>query len=416
MDKRRIKRKSRILAAALVAALGFGCVPTAYAASISDAQNKKNEAQSELDAQNNKINEIETQKDSLQSEIDKLDADLVNIITTIDILEGELATKEQQLEELGVQLADAEEAERTQYDNMKKRIRYMYENGNSSLFEIVLGAEDFADFLNRVEYAGEVYGHDREMLTTYQETVQQVADLKQQVEGEKAELEEMHLVYDQQRSEYEAMLTEKKQSMSDFDTQLANAKQLAAEYQSVIAEQNRLIRQEEQRRKEEEQRRKEEEQKQNQNQNNNGNNDNKDNKGDSKDDSGKTDGGKNPPHTTNVSGSELANYACQFVGNPYVFGGTSLTNGADCSGFVMSVYANYGISLPHSSIELQSVGSEVSYSNAQPGDIICYAGHVASYIGGGQIENASSPAPYPIGGIKTKSATYRQILCVRRVL
>lgn len=111
------------------------------------------------------------------------------------------------------------------------------------------------------------------------------------------------------------------------------------------------------------------------------------------------------------SGS-VASYALQFVGNPYVWGGTSLTNGADCSGFVMSVYAHYGVSLPHSSSALRGVGRGVSYSEAQPGDIICYSGHVAIYIGGGQIVHASNPSD----GIKVSPATYKSILAVRRVL
>ncbi len=110
--------------------------------------------------------------------------------------------------------------------------------------------------------------------------------------------------------------------------------------------------------------------------------------------------------------SSVASYALQFVGNPYVWGGTSLTNGADCSGFVMSVYAHYGVSLPHSSSALRGVGRGVSYSEAQPGDIICYSGHVAIYIGGGQIVHASNPSD----GIKVSSATYKNILAVRRVL
>ena len=113
-----------------------------------------------------------------------------------------------------------------------------------------------------------------------------------------------------------------------------------------------------------------------------------------------------------ASGQEVIDYACQFIGNPYVWGGESLTNGADCSGFIKSVYANFGISLPHSSVALQRAGSEVSYENAQPGDIVCYAGHVAIYMGGGQIVHASSPST----GIKTGSATYRSIISVRRVL
>ena len=112
------------------------------------------------------------------------------------------------------------------------------------------------------------------------------------------------------------------------------------------------------------------------------------------------------------SGSSVISYASQFLGNPYVWGGTSLTNGVDCSGFVMQVYAHYGISLPHSSSALRSVGRGVSYSEAQPGDIICYSGHVALYIGGGQIIHASNPSD----GIKISPATYTNILAVRRVL
>lgn len=108
----------------------------------------------------------------------------------------------------------------------------------------------------------------------------------------------------------------------------------------------------------------------------------------------------------------MADYALQFVGNPYVYGGTSLTNGADCSGFVQSVYKHFGISVPRTSSEQRSFGVGVSYSEAQPGDIICYPGHVGIYIGNGQIVHASSART----GIKVSSATYRSILAVRRVL
>lgn len=125
--------------------------------------------------------------------------------------------------------------------------------------------------------------------------------------------------------------------------------------------------------------------------------------------------GSNTTYTVG-SGSELgvavAEYALQFVGNPYVWGGTSLTKGADCSGFVMSVYANFGVSLPHSSKADRSQGYAVaSLDEAQPGDLICYSGHVALYIGNGQIVHASNKKD----GIKVSSASYRKILAIRRI-
>lgn len=124
-------------------------------------------------------------------------------------------------------------------------------------------------------------------------------------------------------------------------------------------------------------------------------------------------GGQDPGYSTGVSGSELVQYALSFVGNPYVWGGKDPNTGADCSGFTSYVYAHFGISIPSYSYAQRSVGQEVSYANAQPGDLICYAGHVAIYMGNGQIVHAKGTA---YGIVAYDNATYREIITVRRLL
>ena len=377
MHRKKHMWKMRLVAAGLVAILGISCFQSASASALSKAKNKKSEAQTALDNANADIENIQSQQQELQSQIDALDADLVNIIMNLDILEGELSDKQTELDNVTAQLAQAQEDEQNQYDAMKKRIVYMYENGDDSYIEALVGATDFSDLLNRLEYAQQIYDYDRNLLTQYQETVQQVADLKSQVETEKAELEEVQQSYQEQQASYESMIAEKQSQMSDFDTQLASAQSLAAQYKATVDEQNEIIRQE--------QAAAAAAAAQNNNKGNNtttannnngnttGNNNGSNTGGDSTTGGSTGGGGLNPPFSTSVSGNDVVSYACQFIGNPYVWGGESLTDGADCSGFIKSVYANFGISLPHSSVALQRAGSEVSYENAQPGDIVCYA-------------------------------------------
>ena len=112
------------------------------------------------------------------------------------------------------------------------------------------------------------------------------------------------------------------------------------------------------------------------------------------------------------TGQAIVDFACQFIGNPYVWGGTSLTNGADCSGFVQSVFAHFGVSLPRTTWDMEHVGTPVSYDQAIPGDIILYSGHVGIYMGNGQIVNAINSAK----GIGILPATYSSIITVRRLI
>lgn len=419
------RRKIRWMAVILVSALTVAHFQAVGASTMNKAKNEKKKAEEELNQANQKIEDIERQQSALQSEIDQKDAELVNLLVNIGILEDELTNKNTQLEQVTAELSEAEETEKEQYASMKKRIQFMYERGDTAMIDALLGSADMSDFLNRVEYVSDIYEYDRNLLTQYQITVQQVADLKTTVETEKAELEDMQEEYALQQSSLESVLAQKRSQMGNYDNQLASAQAAADKYKSTIDAQNRIIKEEERRQREAEEaaraaeaRAREEanQKKANSNSQSNSGTDSSENSsgggsGSSGND-GNSGGGANPGYSTGVSGSDVVNYACQFVGNPYVWGGTSLTNGADCSGFVMSVFANFGISLPHSSAALQGCGKAVSYANAQPGDLICYSGHVGIYMGGGQIVHAQSTAV----GITKSSATYRTIVAVRRVL
>ena len=423
---KKIVLKKRFLAAALIGMVAFSGTFQVSASTLNDAKNKKNEAQSGLDSVNNQINSIKNQQQSLQTEMNSLDAELSDLLVNIAILEDELTAKKDELEQVNADLVVAQDNEAKEYADMKLRIQYMYENSDDSLTNAMLQSDGIADFLNRVDYIESVYSYDRDLLTQYQNTVQEVTDLQLQVQSEEAELEEIQTEYAAQQDTLEATIATKQSQMSDFGSKLASAQTLAKQYADTISQQNAII--------------KSEQAKQAaaaaaaaataKTQNGTGTAAGTGTTaagatGGTTADTGSSSagtaaggstGGQNPSYSSGVSGGSVVSFALQFVGNPYVSGGTSLTNGCDCSGFTQSVYANFGISIPRSSSAQASCGSEVSYDNIQPGDLIYYTGHVAIYIGGGQIVNASSSAPYPIGGIKTNSATYRSIITIRRVL
>ena len=392
------RRQLGKLAFGLALIMGMTHFQPVLASKVDQANDKKNEAQQGLNSANSEIEKIEKQQQELQAEINALDQDLGDVIVSLGILENDLATAQERLVQVQEDLEQAKEDEAAQYEAMKKRIRFMYERGDTAYLTSILESKSMADLLNRVEYVNEVYDYDRQLLVEYQTTKLQVAELEVEVESEIAEMEELQASYRDKQQQYETLIAQKQEQMGDFDSKLADVKALAAQMQATIEKQNEIIRQEEERqRREEEERRRQE-----------ANNSSNQNSGSS--------GGSNPAYKTDIDPQKVVDFACQFVGNPYVYGGNDINNGIDCSGFTKYVFAHFGITLPRYSGDQRKCGQAVSYNNAKPGDLIFYEGHVAIYIGNGQIVHASNSKPYPVGGIKISTATYREILAVRRML
>ena len=402
----------------LIFILAISMTQTAYATSISDLQkqrqekeNQKKGTQNQLESVNDQINDLSGEKDDVDAQISELTGQIAEIMASVSLLEDEIADTQVQIEQAQKDYDEAKAKEEAQYHAMKKRIQYLYEKGETSYLELLMEAKSWADMLNKAEYVQEIYTYDRKMLDNYAATVQEVAQLKESLEEQKSELEASEYELEQEKDSLQVSLDEQKELAADYEVQLAKAKQEAAAYKAKIKQQNaeiqKLASQEAARKAEEEARKREEEaQKKKQNSQSAQNSSN----GTATASSG---GAKTvPPKIGGGSGSDIAQYACQFVGNPYVPGGTSLTNGADCSGFTQSVYRVYGYSIPRNSSSQRSAGREVSYEEAQPGDLICYAGHVAIYLGNGRIVHASSVKT----GIKYGNATYKPILSVRRIV
>lgn len=395
---RKLQRRAKaVLALVLVVSLTIGSSQVVYATS---AQNKKSEAEKNLNDVNKKIDNFENKKEEIEGELDTKNEELVNLMVDVGILEKEIDQNEKQLKQVKKDLKTAQKNEKKQYQAMKKRIKFMYERGDSAVISSLLESKSMADMLNRVEYFNEVYDYDRNLLDNYEKTRKQVEDLKAQVEDEKKELETAKDDLKQQQKQLETAMANLRSQQANADTQIANAKSLASEYQKTITEQNKIIQQQQAAAAASGR-----------------------SSGGSSGGSGGTSkpnsnasvpgGNLNPPKTTNVSGSDVVNYAMQFVGKPYVWGGKDPNTGADCSGFTSYVYAHFGISIPSFSGAQRSCGQEVSYANAQAGDLICYAGHVAIYMGGGKIVHAKGTA---YGIVGNDNATYKTIITVRRLL
>ena len=377
----------------------------AYADQISDLKKKNQQDQDKLDELGDQIDELAGEQQGIKGEMDSLQAEIADIMASISLIEEDIQKKKEQIAQSEKDLEAAREDEQNQYNAMIVRIRFMYEKGDMNYINLLMEGGSMEDLVNKADYIEKIYDYDRQLLIRYQETRQKIEDLKAQLEDEESELEMTQDEYKEEQEGMEAAMAELKAVSDDYALQISKAKQQAEVYKTQIKQQNAQIAklEEEARKKAEEEARR----KAAQNKNNTS-----------------TTTTSKPKGTATVNsaeilaangsdiGKQIAIYACGFVGNPYVPGGTSLTNGADCSGFTQSVFKAYGYSIPRSSYSQRTAGKEVSFAEAQPGDIICYAGHVALYIGNGKIVHASGVKT----GIKKGYATYREILSVRRIV
>ncbi len=415
---------------------------------IDELKQQNEQDQEQLDDIGDKLDELTEEQSGVDKEITALSDQIAEIMASISILEDEIEQKKADIVQAQQDLENAKKEEATQYDTMKARIKVMYESGDSTYLDILFSSNSMEDLLNKADYVEKMHQYDRKVYEDYQAARHMVEDLKEALEQEESELEAAQGELQEEMNGMEEARAELEAISADYAVQISRAKNQAEVYKARIKQQNAQIKkleeeerkrreEEERKRREEEERKKREEEERKRREeeerkkreeeakknaggdaaaDNNTQNDNEPEE--SKTEESKT-ASKNQASTDAIAtasgsakGKEIANYACQFIGNPYVSGGTSLTKGTDCSGFTQSVYKQFGYSLPRNSYSQRSAGKQVSYAEAQPGDIICYAGHVAIYIGNGKIVHASTPK----SGIKISNALYRDIISVRRII
>lgn len=393
-------------------------------------------------APQDEVQMLEQQKDQMESQAESVNTELVGLLVEYNALKKDMDTQEKRIDQASDDLTEAEKKEKKQYEDMKLRIKYMYEEGDTSFLEMLATSKTFADLVNKSTYVQTVHSYDRKMLKEYVKTKEEVKELKVNLEAGQAEMQAMAQDMEVQKQTMETTLQTMRAQIENFDVQLAQARIEAEEELKRLEEATQVDISNDAPQTSNPQNNPDQTSKPqakpdkpsggnanvgnnntggNQNNNNSSNNNNNNNNNNSNNNSGNSGGqaqeeekpAANPGNA--ALGQKIANKACQYIGNKYVYGGNSLTNGIDCSGFVQQIHKLFGISTPRSSSALRTGGKAVRYADMLPGDVICYSGHVAIYIGNNTIVHASNSAPYPKGGIKTTTpANYRTVLAVRR--
>ena len=326
------------------------------------------------------VSDLKKQKKDTEEQVNSLQTQLNSLMTKISELENDLITTGEEISQTEEDLKAAQEEQEQQYQAMKRRIKYMYEAGTgSATVEKVLSSGNTTSALKQAEYSQDLHSYDRKKLNEYVATVEKVAELKDTLETKMDDLEKTQTEYEEQKTELNTTITEKSSEIKDLDVQIDEAVKKAAEEEAK--------RQEEARKAAEAAAAAEAAKKNNNNRNTGGTTNN---------------GGTTYNPST---GNAIVDAAYSQIGVPYVWGGTTPYVGLDCSGLVQYCYRQAGKSIPRTSGSILAGGTIVS--DPQPGDICWTPGHVAIYIGNGQMIAAQQT------GVPVKVSKVRVVYYVR---
>ena len=341
------------------------------------------------------VSNLQNSKNAAQSEVNSLQSELQTLIEKMSKLEDDLVSTGQQITQAQDDLTVAKEKEHQQYEDMKKRIKYMYEEGNSTAIETLISAENFSDLLNKAEYVQNVHSYDRKQLQEYVETKQQISDLKDSLEKDQKELESKQVEYEKQGDNLNNLITSKSSEVANLDSEIQAAAEAAAREAAERAAREAAA--------------KEAERQQaaasnhnaasTSNRNNTTSNRNNttssstatSNRNNTTSSSSSASVATKPSNSssstitsgTNANGGSIVSRAYSQLGKPYVWGACG-PNSFDCSGFVSycltGSYTRLGTTL--------TFMGWTRVSNPQPGDVVTTATHCGIYIGNGQMIHA----------------------------
>lgn len=326
---------------------------------------------------------LEEQKKAAQNEVSGLQSQLSTLMSKMTSLQSQLISKGEEINKAGKQLEEAQTKEKQQYDDMKLRIKYMYEEGDGTAVERILSSGSISEMLSQAEYVQKIHSYDRNMMNKYVDTVNQVKDLKAGLEADQSKLEDMQTQYQTQQTQFNQAIESKSAEVTNLDAQIQEAAKKAAEEE---AERQRVAAEEAKK-------------KSNITSNNVINNNTNSNT------NSNTNGPTTPPDNTgspapgvpggggsadNLSAAQtIVNAAWTQIGVPYEWGGTTPYVGLDCSGLTQWCHAQAGISIGR--VDRQQLAGGKLVSKPLPGDIAWTPGHVAIYIGNGQMIEAQQP-------------------------